>query len=299
MRGLATAAAVLAATLIAGCTLEPDYRRPTISMPANWSAATAPTAAVAEADAWWRGFGDAQLLQLLNRAIDNSPDLSIAVDRVMEAQDMVKVAHSAKFPVVGFSGLPTDPISRQLRTTSSGQIDVDANIFELAFNASYELDFWNRVHNQETAAHADYRASLADAGTVQIGLLSSVARSYFDLRALDESLQLQQRRTDLARQRLNLARLRQNAGRSGNAPVTEAQLALNEAEARLAAIRRERALDQTTLALLTGDKPEDLHLPAATLRGSVSLQAPPEGLPSSLLERRPDLLAAEARRSSH
>ncbi|MDB5972572.1 MAG: hypothetical protein JWQ90_5022 [Hydrocarboniphaga sp.] len=297
MRRLSITVAALTVALLAACALEPDYQRPAVSLPSQWDTATV-AVSTPTAEAWWAGFADPELLQLLQSAIANNPDLAIAVDRVLEARDSVTVAHAAKFPVVGFNGLPTDPVSTQLRTTNSGRVDVDSNIFELSFNASYELDFWQRVHNQELAAHADYRASLADAGTVQIGLLSMVANTYFDLRMLDERRRIEQQRLDIADQRLRLSQLRQSAGRTGNTPVAAARLASSDCEARLAAIGRERQLAVSTLALLLGKNPEDLQLSESTLRGSVQAQPPPEGLPSSLLERRPDLLAAEARLQS-
>jgi multidrug efflux system outer membrane protein len=289
------AAITAVAMLLIGCTLEPAYQRPAVALPLQWDNAGTDGVAMPAAEDWWRGFHDPQLLELLQRAVRNNPDLAIAIDRVMQTQDMVTVAHAAKLPAVGFTGLPTDPVSTQLRTNSSGRVDVDSNIFELAFNASYELDFWGRVRSLEDAAHADYRASLSDAGTVQIGLLCSVARGYFELRALDERLQLEQRRLDIAQQRLQLTQLRQRAGRTGSAPVAEAQLALSASESRIAALRRERKLDESALALLTGERPEDLKLRDMPLRGTVSLQPVPAGLPASLLSRRPDLLAAEAR----
>jgi NodT family efflux transporter outer membrane factor (OMF) lipoprotein len=286
--------ALASLTFSAGCTIEPAYQRPPVALPMHWDAATASNTAMPTTEIWWRGFGDPQLVLLLQHAVDHNPDLAIAVDRVMEAQDMITVAHAAKLPVIGFTGLPTDPVSTQLRTTASGRLDVDSNIFELAFNASYELDFWGKLRAQENAAHSDYRASVSDAGTVQIGLLSSVARGYFELRAIDETLQIDQRRLDIAQQRLKLTQLRLTAGRIGSTPVAEAQLAISDIEARMSSERRERTLNLSTLAVLTGDMPETLKLDAAPLRGTVQLQPIPVGLPSSLLSRRPDLLAAEA-----
>ena len=287
------------AGLVGACTIEPAYQRPTTPLPTQWSS-TAPdeAAALPSAEQWWSGFGDPVLTALQQRAVQNNFDLGIAIDRVMQAQDQVAVAHAAKLPTLGFNGLPTDPVATQLRSTNSGRVDIDSNIFELAFNASYEVDLWGRVRSQEEAARSDLAASVADAGTVRIGLLSSVARAYFGLRALDERLGLDQRRRALAEQRLRLAQLRQDAGRTGSMPVIEARTALGTIEARIADAQRERQLGISVLALLCGELPSALQSQAlgapADLRQHVALQTVPMGLPSTLLERRPDLRAAEA-----
>jgi len=279
--------------LLAACTIEPRYQRPTLPLPDTWRADPAAVDATVAQDLWWRGFGDPQLLALFATAQRNSADLQIAIDHVMIARDMVTVARSHRYPSVGLIGQPSDPVTNQLRLATANQVQVNNNIFALSFDASYEFDFWGRIRNLMRSAKAGYRASVADAGTVLIGLRSTIADAYFGIRELDERAALETQRGELAAQRLRLAQLRQQAGRTGAEPVDEAQRALSESDARLSDLRRQRELGIVTLALLLGVNPEDFQLAPAPLRSTTQLQAPPEGLPARLLHQRPDIVAAE------
>jgi NodT family efflux transporter outer membrane factor (OMF) lipoprotein len=285
--------AACASLLLAGCLDNPPYQRPALPLPQQWDAAQA--AGAAPADDWWAGFGDAGLSRLQQQAVTGSPDLQAAVDRMLIARDQVTVARSHLYPSLSINGLPPDPINTAFAVNQGRQLDVDQNLYELSIDADYEIDFWGRVHQSIVSANAGYRASLFDAGTAYIALRCAVARTYFEVRELDEEGALAVQRRDLAAERLRLAQLRQAAGRSGAAPVLEAQQAQREAQGQLEGLQAARRDTANALAVLIGVTPESFELPAQPLRGSVSLPVPPEGLPSSLLERRPDIRAAEER----
>ena len=282
-----------AGLLLAGCLDNPPYQRPQQPLPQQWREAQPAVAAAAEA--WWGGFGDAGLQRLQQQAVAGSPDLQMAVDRMLIARDEVRSARSHLYPTVAINGLPPDPINTAFAVNAGRQLDVDQNLYEISIDADYEFDFWGRVHNSIVAANAGYQASVFDAGTVYIALRCAVARTYFELRELDEAAALAQQRLDLAAGRLRLVQLRQAAGRSAAAPVLEAQQAPREAQARVEILRAARRGTADALAVLIGVAPESFDLPVQPLRAAVAVPVPPEGLPSTLLERRPDIRAAEAR----
>lgn len=283
--------------LLAGCLDNPPYRRPPLPLPQQWQEAQPAGAASADAQVqtWWAGFGDPGLQRLQQQAAAGSPDLRIAVDRMLIARDEVRAARSHLYPAVSINGLPPDPINTAFAINQGHQLDVDQNLYELSIDADYEFDFWGRIHNSIVAANASYQASVFDAGAAAIALRCDVARAYFELRELDEESVLVRQRLDLAAERLRLARLRQAAGRSAAAPVLEAQQAQREEQAHAETLRAARRGTANALAVLIGVAPESFDLPAQPLRASITVPVPPEGLPSTLLERRPDIRAAEAR----
>ena len=285
--------AACAGVVLAGCLDHPAYQRPPLPLPQNWSAGQ-PAGAPA-ADNWWEEFGDPRLLQLLDQAMANSPDLQIATDRVLIARDGLKGARSHEYPSLSINGLPPDPVYTQAFAINNGrQLDLDTNLYAVSLDSSYEIDFWGRVSNSVKAAQSDYQASVFDAGTATIALRSEVARAYFDVRELDEEIALSAQRSALATERLRLARLRQAAGRIGAAPVMEAELAERDAQAQAGTLQNSRNETVNALAVLIGVNPESLAIAPAPLRATVTAPIPPEGLPSAMLERRPDIRAAEA-----
>ncbi len=285
--------AAVAVALLAGCLDHPAYQRPELALPQAWSAAQS-AAAPAGGD-WWDGFHDPQLRRLLDQAAAGNPDLQMAVDRLLIARDTLKGARSHEYPSLSINGVPPDPVYSQALSINNGRrLDVDPSFYALSLDASYEFDFWGRVSNSVKAAQFGYQATVFDAGAAAIGLRSEVARAYFDVRALDEELALTQQRAALSAERLRLIRLRQSAGRIGAAPVMEAGQAERNAQGRVEALQAARRETVNALAVLVGVTPESMDLAAAPLRATVSAPVPPEGLPSTILERRPDIRAAEA-----
>lgn len=285
-----TAAAV--ALSAGGCVALPRYRRESAPIPVAWSGPR-PSAArgLPSAQAWWSGFGDPHLCALIDAALHRSLGVRAAADRLRAARDMVIVARAGLWPEVALLGAPVDPGA----TADARGSNLDSGRFEMLVEARYELDLWRRVGSLVEATRWDSRARAFDVEALRLALGRSVAHAYFQIHRLDEAAAVETKRTVGAAERLRLAELEQAAGRTSVAPVLDARDALRVVRSRIEDLRRKRMLAAQQLAVLIGETPESLHVPVAPLRDTVEAQAPPEGLPSSLLERRPDLRAAEAR----
>lgn len=289
--------AMLLLAALGACASAPPPERPAPlgPVPDHWRSAPDAASTAPGADAgWWMGFRDPQLQALMQRALAEAPDLRIARAHLLAAHDAVQVARSYEYPSLIFKAGPTDPAIPRL-ARDSGHARASDDHFELGLQASYELDFWGRVSGTVAAARADADASAFDAEAARLALQSAVANAYFDLREADEALRLQTRHEALADERARLLQLRLDAGRIAAAPMVEARLAQQDAQARGAELRARRQLALLELQTLLGDTAESLQLAPAELRATLSAPEVPAGLPSSLLERRPDLRAAEAR----
>lgn len=286
---------MLAATL-AGCLSSTAFERPQLPLPDDWHAPLPSSSEHAElrlSDDWWDRFGDPELQRLLQQALENNPDLRIAVDHMLAAGAGIRVARAAEFPSLTFNAGPTDPVILQL-AGQNPHSHADDSHYEVGLNATYEIDFWGRVRNSINAAHAEFIASAYDVDTARIALLSAVARAYFDLREADEMLALATQKAALAEQRAQLLSLQLQAGRITAATVADAQLAAQEPKAAIADLQRQRAFALLQLQALLGDSAESLQVTTSTLSTRVTAPIPAAGLPSSLLERRADIRAAEA-----
>jgi multidrug efflux system outer membrane protein len=286
---------MLAATL-AGCLSNPAFERLQLPLPDVWHAPLPSSAEHAElraSDDWWAGFGDPELQRLLQQALQNNPDLRIAVDHMLAAGAGIRVVRAAEFPSLSFNAGPTDPVILQL-AGQNPHSHADDSHYEVGLNATYEIDFWGRVSNSLKAAHAEFVASAYDVDTARIALLSDVARAYFDLREADEMLGLAIEKAGLADQRAQLLTLQLQAGRISAASVADAQLAAQEPKAAIADLQGQRALALLQLQALLGDSAESLQIASSTLSADLKAPVPAPGLPSSLLERRADIRAAES-----
>jgi multidrug efflux system outer membrane protein len=287
----ATRLGVLAAALaVAGCgSLIPRYERPAAPIPAGYPVETTPASApgaIAAADLeWQRFFADARLRRLLELALQNNRDLRIAVLNIEQARALYQVRRADELPTVGVGASAT----RQ--PGSNGKL---ANVYAVGIAlSSYELDFFGRIHDLSEAALAQYLATAEARKTAQISLVSTVATTYLSLLADDELLRVTRQALATREDSLRLTKLKFDYGASSELDYRQAESLLESARVTLAQSLRQRALDENALVLLIGQAlpPE---LPAALPLGKQQLTADlPAGLPSDLLERRPDIRAAE------
>jgi len=301
-RRLALAATVTAAALLAGCAVGPDYVRPAVDadVPGSYVADTASArldTTAADWD-WWTAFGDTTLDRLVARSLRRNHDLQRATAAVLEARALVGGAEADRWPAIEVGGTATRSKANLARFGRPGSIYV--NSFEAQATARYEVDLWGRLARAEEAARARLLASDMNRRVVAQTLVADVVRTWLELRELQCQLGLTLHTTDSFRSTLDLVEERYARGL---VPAVEVRLARQNLLTALAAepAQRQQLADAARrLEILIGDYPagraatgddaayRDLAMPPP-------LPPVPAGLPSELLERRPDLVAAEAR----
>jgi len=291
----AAAVSSLALLLAAGCTtLGPDHRRPAVTLPQSYGEASAaagmPEAAPLAAD-WWTLFGDRTLDSLVTKALAGNGDIAQAVARVEQADALVREASGATKPTLSAGANASRArVSARSRNNPTG-VAIEGNDFQASLSTSFELDFWGKLARATEAARAQLLASEAARDTVRLTVAGAVAQAWFALRSLDEQIAAQ--RLTL-RSREDTARVmsqRLAGGASTRLDVEQAETQRADAALALRELQRQRTLAQSQLALLTGEP--GLAAAEAPLAAQAVPPLPPPGLPSELLERRPDVQRAE------
>jgi multidrug efflux system outer membrane protein len=285
--------AVLAtAILLAGCTVGPDYHRPDVPVPPEFRgrAPDAPIGTESLGDAlWWQIFQDETLQSLIRTALVENYDLRIAAARVLEARAQVTIARSFQFPDVSGSAsaryerIEGDKTQFQVEEAFSPLATLDLN---------WELDFWGRLRRATEAARADLLASEQFQLFVITTLVSDVATAYFQLRELDLQLEISQRTLASRQNSLRLVKLRQEGGVASMMDVRQAEVLLYTATETIPNLERQIEQTENLISLLLGRNPDAVPRGRPLLQ-QLALPAVPAGLPSTLLERRPDIRQAE------
>jgi multidrug efflux system outer membrane protein len=283
---------------LAGCAVGPDYVRPELAtdVPETY-AASAATDSIPELDRWWTAFGDSTLNRLVDQALRDNQDLKLASARVLEARAALGGAQSDRWPSIEVGG--TASRSKSSLATFGGQGSAYRNYFDANLTASYELDLWGRLSRAEESARATLLQSEMNRRTVTQTLVADVVRTWLQVRELQCQLGLTLRTIDSFRSTLTTV---EDRYARGVVPALDVRLARQNLLVALAAepeFRRQLGEGMRRLEILLGRYPAGV---AATLADEVLAQAVmpdplpvvPAGLPSSLLERRPDLMAAEA-----
>jgi len=285
----------MAAFLFTSCTVGPNYKRPVVNTPATYrgaetDAAAAPNATVSLGDEkWWTIFEDQQLQQLIRTALKQNFDVRLAAARILQAQEQVTITRSYQMPTV--SGGPTVAGVRQPGIP---------NVFpsysyladQLGPSASWNIDFWGRYRRATEAARANLRASEWGQRAVLSTLVANLATSYFELRELDLELEIAKRTLASRQESLKLTQTLEQGGATSLVDVRQAEQLVEQALALVP--DTERAIQQTEnqISILIGENPHEvvrgMALTEQPLRASI-----PAGLPSRLLERRPDIRQAE------
>lgn len=287
----------LAATMVlslSACAVGPDYVRPEVAAPAaykenaGWKAAE-PSDQVSRGG-WWEIFGSAELNALQEQVAAANQNLMAAAARYRQAQALAQSAHAGLFPTLSAAASST-----RSRASAGGKSPAAGNPIgnqhNLSIGASWEADVWGRVARTTEAGAASAAASAADLEAVQLSIRAELASNYFHLRALDTQLRLFDDTMRAYARSLELTQHRYASGVAARADVVQAQAQLKTAQAQAIDLRPQRAQVEHAIALLVGKTPADFSLPDAMLTTAVPLT--PVGLPSQLLERRPDIAAAE------
>lgn len=284
-----TTAAVAAPALSVSNGVGPDYHRPDVATPIAWKQAT-PADVLPRGD-WWKSFNDPALDALVERALAANQNLAAAAARVEQARAAAGLARSAYFPAVGV-GASVDR-GRTSRTTDNVFPVAETTTNRTAFDASWELDLFGRVRRLNESARAEAAASAADFESVRLALTAEVATSYFSLRALDRETTLVTDGVALRRRALELVQSRRSNGAATDFDLARAEAELASTEADAAALANRRASLQNALAVLLGEAAPAFEIQNVK-QEMIAPPAIPAGLPSELLERRPDIAAAES-----
>lgn len=280
----------LSAALLTGCQIGPKYHRPVVPAPTGWRTQS-PTGAGSLADvAWWQFFRDPVLTNLISTALANNKDLGIAAANIEAALGGYRSQRSYLFPSVDAFGSWT----RARAGNTPPAAGVTGNQFDISGLLSYEVDVWGRIRSLTAAARAQLLSSEEGSRTVAIGLVASVATTYFDLRRFDEQLVIA-KNTLVSRQKsLQLAvdKFDNGNGIVSELDVRQAETLVFGAKSALAVLERQIPLAENALSVLLGQNPREIPR-GATLANQWQPDEIPAGLPSDLLLRRPDILAAE------
>lgn len=286
-----TLIAVLIAAALSGCALVgPDYQRPQIETPASYLYQDASMNAEADLE-WWKRFEDPVLDQLILDALENNNNVKIAAARVNQAAGVLSTTRAPLFPQIGYQGSGARQRSSEEGRPGAGLIKNPDNNFQLGLSASWELDIWGRIRRQSEAAQANLLATQEARRGLILSLVSAVAINYIELRSLDGQLEVAERTRKSYAEALRLMELQFQYGRVSLMNVEQAKTRLEAAAAEIPKLRRAIVERENAISVLLGGNP--LSIPRGKTIHEFAIPAVPAGLPSELLERRPDLLQAE------
>lgn len=282
---------VLAGLLLASaaCVQGPDYQRPAVEVPDDFRFQDATASVQADTLVWWDAFGDPALDALIDEALANNRDLRIASARVDEAAAIVSGARAQGLPQVGYAVQG----SRQ-RTSDPGSEPFVGNTRSSlggALVASWEIDLWGRIARETEAARANLLATDEARRGVVLTLISSVIVGYLNLLDLDERLRISEETVDGRRQYVELFEVRLRGGVISDFEMAQVLAEYETTLATLPELRRQIALQEDALAVLVGRNPGPIERPSTL--DTIAMPSVPDGLPSELLTRRPDILQAE------
>lgn len=293
-----TFAVSLLAAALGACTVGPDYVRPEVSVPAEFGSAISESTPLAEpADIeFWNSFNDPQLSRLVEQALAANHDLRIALANVDRAQALLGGARFDALPVVTASAEASDRRASADQLPGVSRNDRDGKSYSAGINANWEINLFGRVRRGIEAQRAESVASAADLAAIQVVVVGDVARSYVDLRGLQERLRVANENAENQRDTLHLVDVRFRAGRGTEFDTSRARAQLETTLSRIPALEARITVDQHRLAVLTGQTPGALIAELGTTSPLPAVPASIDaGTPGDLLRRRPDVAAAEQR----
>jgi len=280
----------LMAVVLSGCMVGPDYAKPEVDTPAAWRYEVTDVADTINT-AWWQQFNDPVLDELVEEALDYNKDVRIAVARVEEFSARVDIVRSGLFPQVGYAGGAERNKSSLDTVAVPAGVSRTNDLYNASLNVGWELDLWGKIRRATEAARADLLATEEAKRTVILSLVSAVASSYISLRTLDRQLEIAKETLDTRKDTLHLFELKFNGGVVSNLEVAQVRSEYEQAAVRVPALERQVALLENAISVLLGRNPGSI------VRGKsleeLTLPVVPEGMPSDLLERRPDIRLAE------
>jgi NodT family efflux transporter outer membrane factor (OMF) lipoprotein len=281
---------------LSACSLAPKYQVPTTPIAAQYKTVgpwtSAQPADQIDRNGWWKMYGDAQLDELETRLLANNTDLRAAYAHYQQAQAFVAQVESGLYPTISAGAAPLR--ERQSDTAPlRGTGPADYNSVTLGVSVKYDLDLWGRVRDSVVAGKDEAQATKADLASVRLSLQVELADSYVQLRGLDQQTELLNDTVVAYAKALQLTQTLHGSGIVSGLDVSRAQTQLSSAKSQLSQNLAQRALLEHAIAVLVGTSASEFSLPQQT--AAIALPAIPTGLPSTLLQRRPDVAAAERR----
>ena len=278
--------------LLAGCAVGPNYQRPKVNVPAEFRGAEGAAQQASIADLpWWSVFQDEQLKSLVQTALANNYDLAIAVSRIEQSRQIAAQARALYFPAAGYAVRASDA-KNEFAPIDPAAPGGNKATFISFVGVAWEADLWGRIRRLNEAAKAQFLASEEARRGVMLSLTSEVAQAYFQLLALDLQLEITKQSTNSFGQTLDLFNRRLEGGVASKLDTSRAAAAQAAAAANIPELERQIALTENQISVLLGQNPHGIAHTAKLLDQIVPPDVP-AGLPSALLERRPDLLVAE------
>ncbi len=297
-RALLAAALLAACSLVCtlGCTVGPGYKRPTAQVPDTWKGEgpwqTAAPKDVIPKGAWWQIFQDAELDRLEQELLQANQSLVAAQDRLLQARAQARIATSAYFPTVTVDPSVVRQEVSSNRSFSGGELaPFTQSNYAIPFSVSYELDLFGRVRRNLEAANASLQGSAADLENIRLVLTAELAADYFNLRELDREAGVVRQSVEIQQKGLDLVNHRHEGGVANGLEVAQQAALLDATATQLSLVLQQRAQYEHAVAVLTGKAASSFSLAEAPF--NTAPPAIPAGVPSEILERRPDIATSE------
>jgi len=292
MKNTALSGILVVLVLEAGCMMGPKYKRPAVNVPQEYRAPAPQEASQASSlgnEQWWQVYQDPVLTQLMHTAIAQNYDVRIAAARVLEAQAQVGITRANQLPS---ASVGADIFSQQNAKVTNLFPAYQVNAGQLNLSVIWNLDFWGKYRRQTEAARAQLLATEWGRRAVISSLVANVATAYFQLRALDSQLEISQRTLASRQQSLKLTQFLESHGGASGLDVTQAEQLVYTASETIPDLERQIQQQENVLSVLLGENPQSIPRGRALTEQPVP-QNVPAGLPSELLERRPDVHQVE------
>jgi multidrug efflux system outer membrane protein len=282
-------AAMMTSGLIAGCSVGPNYHRPSVQSPAAYRDLSENPQVQAQAASyadlpWWQVFQDPQLQELIRTALKQNYDLQLATERINAGRAQLAVTRSSLFPQVNGNG--------DFSGGKDHNSQLKSNFLTLTADAAFQLDFFGKLRRANEAARAQLLATEDARQTVILTLVSDVASDYFALLQLDLQLQITRETIKSQEDSVKLTKLRVDHGVATKLDVLQAQQVLDTANAQIPDLERRIAQEENAISILLGNYPQAVSRGRPLVEQPLPPEVPP-GMPSSLIERRPDIREAE------
>jgi len=276
-------------SLISCSLVGPDYKRPEINLPSTYHQEINKDNVVTDLNMWWKLYQDPALNELMDKALIKNTDIAAAIARVEESDAYVREVGAALLPEINLNS-----IAARTRVTTNSTPKLTTGLrkdYLVRLGTSFELDFWGKLRRAKESARAEYLASRFSKDTVELSLESLLASNYLLLRSIDSQILALKANVKYREENLTLTKKRLESGLVSALDLHQAEAAFNNLSAQLSDLMRQREIVFNQLTMLSGDM--NLVIPEMTLDALITPPTPPSGLPSSLLESRPDVREAE------